>query len=200
MKSYIASLVFVAASASALAINNDDESTTAPSPTTMPTGVAAPSYANAPAAPQYTNAPAAPQYANAPNGVDAPNYAEAPSGASAPSAPSSPNMPYAPNTISEPTKPAYVPLVFAPGYQVTPEDMRITDNSAEDLVRETQAPKAPEPPREFKWAQFQHLDNDFFNNTIMNDSENVWVVTYMSPKCKSCRKFKPHFERLSENE
>jgi len=43
------------------------------------------------------------------------------------------------------------------------------------------------------------MDLATFENEVLNDNENVWAIAYMSPKCKACKKFKPDFERLTEN-
>ena len=44
------------------------------------------------------------------------------------------------------------------------------------------------------------MDLATFEQEVLTDNENVWAIAYISPKCKACKKFKPAFERLTENE
>lgn len=47
------------------------------------------------------------------------------------------------------------------------------------------------------WAKYRHLDSsDAFENLVMGDRDNVWVVAFINPECNSCKNFAPQWDSM----
>ena len=44
------------------------------------------------------------------------------------------------------------------------------------------------------WARSRRLNLDTFENTVINDDKNVWVVSFINPSCDACKRFVPHWD------
>ena len=42
------------------------------------------------------------------------------------------------------------------------------------------------------------MDHTNFVDSVINDRENAWVVTFMNPRCQACTRFVPEWTRLQE--
>jgi len=45
------------------------------------------------------------------------------------------------------------------------------------------------------WARTRRLNLNTFEDNVMKDDMNVWVVSYIMPSCPLCEKFAPHWDR-----
>ena len=46
------------------------------------------------------------------------------------------------------------------------------------------------------WCESQRLEVENFEQTVIRDTENVWIVAYIDPACGECKKFAIEWERL----
>lgn len=61
--------------------------------------------------------------------------------------------------------------------------------SKNEIEHETNYPhshQSSEEPVYEEWKNHDYLDVDAYNNRVLNDKENAWVVAFVSPSCPSC--------------
>lgn len=46
------------------------------------------------------------------------------------------------------------------------------------------------------WAKEYHIEEEKFEQTVIRDTENIWIVAYIDPACDNCQKFAIEWERL----
>ena len=50
------------------------------------------------------------------------------------------------------------------------------------------------------WEKFYRIEVEDFEKTVRTDTENVWVIAYINPRCGGCVKFAVEWEKLTTYE
>jgi hypothetical protein len=69
----------------------------------------------------------------------------------------------------------------------TPVDSTPLDEK--DVAPEVDVPRVP-------WQRFQKVDASLFNNNIVSDTKNAYVVAYIDPSCPDCLALEPEFAKV----
>ena len=59
-------------------------------------------------------------------------------------------------------------------------------NESEHETNYPHSHQSSDEPVYEEWKNHDYLDVDAYNNRVLNDKENAWVVAFVSPTCPSC--------------
>ena len=59
-------------------------------------------------------------------------------------------------------------------------------------------PKVVKQRDNLAWQRVEKLEVETFKKTVIEDTENVWVVAFVSDNCKSCKTLAVEWERLTK--
>ena len=62
---------------------------------------------------------------------------------------------------------------------------------------QTQSTVEAAPTTDYKdWAPYKALNDEIFKSEVLADSENAWVVAFVKPTCRSCKRLAEQYGSL----